>query len=94
VTPRRARRRRSGPVITVDALNTQKSIAARIVDAGGEYVMPLPFDVAQVEAYATDQIEWLTDEQRAEWAGPRSVAVGPLRLRSVRCLDVGFREGP
>jgi predicted transposase YbfD/YdcC len=111
-----------GAVITVDALNTQKSIAAQIVDAGGDYVMalkdnhPTLFDrvvrnvddlilerfkdvphtaaddtdaghgrIDRRQVHATDRIAWLTDEQRAEWAGLRSVAV----VTATRKLDDG-----
>ena len=100
-----------GATVTVDALNTQKAIAAQIVGAGGDYVMAAKknhehlFDrivrnmddlilerfagvdhtatddadaghgrVDRRRVHATDRIEWLTDEQRAEWAGLRSIA--------------------
>ncbi len=111
-----------GAVVTVDALNTQKSIAAQIVDAGGDYVMALKKNHEQLfdrvvrnvddlilerfegvdhtatddtdgghgridrrRVWATDQIEWLTDEQRAEWAGLRSV----VAVDATRRLDDG-----
>ena len=100
-----------GAVVTVDALNTQRAIAAQIVEAGGDYVMalkdnhPTIFDrvvrnvddlilerfegvdhtatddtdaghgrVDRRRVWATAEIGWLTDEQRAEWAGLSSVA--------------------
>ena len=111
-----------GAVVTVDALNTQKSIAAQVVDAGGDYVMALkdnhklPFErvvrnvgdlplerfagVGHTAAddtdaghgrtdrrrvYATGEIGWLTDAQRAEWKGLRSVAV----VLATRKMDDG-----
>ncbi len=101
----------AGATVTVDALNTQRAVAAQVVDAGGDYVMALKgnhpqlFDrvvrnvddlilerfagvahtagddadaghgrVDRRRVWATDRIEWLTDEQRADWAGLRSVA--------------------
>src|SRR5208282_5944621 len=86
----------SGAVITVDALNTQKTIAKQIIDGGGDYVMALKenhpnlhdrvvrniddlildkFAGVDHTVYATDQLDWLTAEQRAEWTGLKSVVV-------------------
>jgi predicted transposase YbfD/YdcC len=102
----------TGAVITVDALNTQKTIAKQIIDGGGDYLMALKdnhpnlYDrvvrnmndlilekFAGVEhtsddttesghgridrrrVWATDQLDWLTAEQRAEWAGLQSIVV-------------------
>ena len=115
----------NGAVVTVDALNTQRAIAAQVVDAGGDYVMALkdnhPTLFARVarnvddlirekfegvahtaaddtdaghgrvdrrQVYATDRIEWLTDAQRAEWAGLRSIAA----VDSTRKLGDGTVE--
>jgi predicted transposase YbfD/YdcC len=102
----------SGAVITVDALNTQKTIAKQIIDGGGDYVMALKENhpnlhdrvvrniddlildkfagvdhtvddtteaghgrIDRRKVYATDQLDWLTAEQRAEWTGLKSVVV-------------------
>ena len=115
----------TGAVVTVDALNTQRAIAAQVVDAGGDYVMalkdnhPTLFDrvvrnvddlilerfagvahtaaddtdaghgrVDRRQVYATAEIDWLTAEQRAEWAGLRSVAA----IDSTRKLGDGTVE--
>jgi predicted transposase YbfD/YdcC len=111
-----------GAVVTVDALNTQKDIAAQIVAGGGDYVMALKDNhkhlfqrvvrnvddlirdrfkgvdhtaaddtdaghgrIDRRQVWATDQIEWLTDEQRAEWAGLRSIAA----VTATRKMDDG-----
>jgi predicted transposase YbfD/YdcC len=102
----------TGSVITVDALNTQKTIATQIIDNNGDYVMALKDNhptlhdrvvrnmddlilekfagvehtvddtteaghgrVDRRKVYATSQLDWLTAEQRAEWAGLQSIVV-------------------
>jgi predicted transposase YbfD/YdcC len=102
----------TGSIITVDALNTQKTIAKQIIDGGGDYVMALKENhqnlcdrvvrntddlilekfagvahsiddttesghgrIDRRKVYATDQLDWLTAEQRAEWAGLQSIVV-------------------
>jgi predicted transposase YbfD/YdcC len=102
----------TGAVITVDALNTQKTIAKQIIDGGGDYVMALKENhptlhdrvvrnlddlilekffglehtlddttesghgrIDRRRVWATDQLNWLTPEQRAEWTGLKSVVV-------------------
>jgi len=102
----------TGAVITVDALNTQKTIAKQIVDDGGDYMMALKenhqilYDrvvrniddlildkfagvkhsvddtteaghgrIDRRKVWATDQLDWLTPGQRAEWTGLRSIVV-------------------
>lgn len=102
----------TGAVITVDALNTQKTIAKQIVDDGGDYMMALKENhqilhdrvvrniddlildnfagvdhsvddtteaghgrIDRRKVWATDQLDWLTPEQRAEWTGLRSIVV-------------------
>ncbi len=117
----------AGAVVTVDAMNSQKSVAARIVEAssGGCYVMPvkknhkLLFDrlvpnlndlvlerftgvphtttdgtdggrgrIDRRRVWATDQIDWPTEKQRAGRAGLQSVAV----VESTRKLGSGMVE--
>lgn len=102
----------TGAVITVDALNTQKTIARQIIDGGGDYMMALKDNhptlhdrvvrnmddlilekfagvdhtrddttesghgrIDRRRVWATDQLDWLTPEQHAEWAGLKSIVV-------------------
>ena len=115
----------AGAVVTGDAMNTQRAIAAQVTKAGGDYVLavkdnqPTLFDrvvrnvddlildrfkgvphtaaddaegghdcIERRQVYATDQLDWLTDGQRAEWAGLRSV----VTVQSTRTLGNGKVE--
>ncbi len=43
-----------GAIVTIDAMGTQTAIAAKIVDGGGDYVLPLKGNQSQMEQAVTD----------------------------------------
>jgi predicted transposase YbfD/YdcC len=44
----------TGAIVTIDAMGTQTAIAAKIVDGGGDYVLPLKGNQSQMEQAVTE----------------------------------------
>ena len=54
-----------GAVVTIDAMGTQRAIAAKIIDEGGDYVLPLKGNQSQLQHAVT---EFFTDHLEDDFA--------------------------
>ena len=83
---------RPGTMVTGDALNCQRDIAQRIVDQGGDYVLPLKGNQGTLH---TDVRLFLDDpETRPRMPTPRSMAItaGSNRACTVSTESAGCRR--
>lgn len=90
----------TGCVVTVDALNTQKRLAQRIVEKKGDYVMALKQNHALLHDEVSDYFAWLSQSpQRLEQAGCDLAAHkewghGRREVRRCYCLEATFEDWP
>ena len=88
-------------IVTVDALNCQKDIAAQVLRQGGDYLFALKNNHAHLYEDVTSQFEWFLKRQAkgAPWqtlfesmADSRNYGHGRQEIRRCWCLDASAEE--
>lgn len=77
-----------GAIVTVDALNTQKEIAAKVIEKGGDYLMPVKGNHPTMEEHLKKFFEQDNLESIPSYAHTQTIdkAHGRLEIRDFYCV--------